>query len=575
MQALESYREWLREPFYDTQTKGELRSIAGNSTEIEDRFYRDLEFGTGGMRGRMGAGTNRMNVYTVRKATQGLANDIRQQHHESKGVVIAYDSRKNSALFAKEAALCMAANGIKAYLFGSLRPTPLLSFAVRRLEAAAGIVITASHNPPEYNGYKVYGADGAQVTAPRDRDIIEQVKKVSSQAEIRLITEEAARSSGLLEEVPAAVDIAYYETVKRLQLDERMVREKAKELTIVYSPLHGTGYQPVLRLLSDLGYIKLHVVAEQAEPDGRFPTVVSPNPEDERAFELALRLAKQVKADVVLATDPDADRLGVYAPERDGGEYRRFTGNMSAMLVLDYMLRKRSEAGTLPDNGAILTTIVSGKMGAAIAADYQLPVFESLTGFKYIGEKIRRFEETGSYEFVFGYEESNGCLIGTYARDKDAVSAVMALCEVALEAKLAGQTLTERMDALFSQYGYFREDLLTLTLEGQAGEAAIRKLMQRIRSEVPLSIGGYRVLEYRDYSRDRCQDMVTGSCLPTGLPQSDVLYFRLEGGGWCCVRPSGTEPKIKFYLGVKGDSEDEALGRLDRLREAVLQWMPT
>ena len=583
MQALEIYQEWLRESFFDSQTKAELRLLAADEAEIEDRFYKDLDFGTGGMRGRMGAGTNRINVYTVRKATQGLANDICLKKEESKGVVIAFDSRKNSDLFAREAAGVLAANGIRAYLFPSLRPTPLLSFAVRYLQAAAGIVITASHNPPAYNGYKVYGSDGAQITAPRDREIIEQVRAVRSQAEVKWLDETTARESGLLRDVPAEVDEAYYAAVKALLLDPVMVNDNADKLTIVYSPLHGAGYQPVLRLLADLGFVDLHVVREQAEPDGDFPTVDSPNPEDGRAFALALELAGQVKADVVLATDPDADRLGVYAPEmladREAAAqpeptYRRFTGNMSAVLVLDYILRKRSEQQRLPENGAVLTTIVSGKMGAVMAADYRLPVFESLTGFKYIGEKIHRFEENGLYEYVFGFEESNGCLIGTYARDKDAVSAVMAVCEVALEAKLAGHSLCQRMDALFEHYGYYKEDLLSVTLEGQKGATLIRQLLEEIRRQIPMLIGGLRVLEFRDYSVDRCQDMLSGQCTPTGLPTSDVLYFRLEQGAWCCVRPSGTEPKIKFYLGVKGNSGEEAEQSLKSLREGVEAWLP-
>lgn len=569
MDAKKRYEEWLENPYFDEATKSELKSIAKDEKEIEERFYRDLEFGTGGLRGIIGAGTNRMNIYTVRKATQGLSNFILKEKAEKKGVAIAFDSRNMSPEFAEEAALCLAANGIKAYIFPSLRPTPMLSFALRELGCTAGIVVTASHNPPEYNGYKVYWEDGAQITYPKDEQIIGEVNAVTDYASVKTMSREAAEKAGLYQVIGPEIDDKYIEALKSLAIHPEIIREEAQNLKIVYTPLHGTGNIPVRRILKEMGFEKVYVVKEQELPDGNFPTVSYPNPEDKNAFTLALELAKEVDADIVLATDPDADRLGVYAKDAKTGEYMSFTGNMSGMLILEYILSQRKALGTLPENGAVVTTIVSGKMSKEITKEYGMTLIETLTGFKYIGEQIKFFEQTGSHEYVFGYEESYGCLVGTHARDKDAVVAVMALCEVAAYCRHQGITLCDQMETLFKKYGYYKEGLCTVTLKGQEGAKKIQSMMEQIRTNVPDAVGGLKVLRFRDYRENIIRDCGTGEETATGLPRSNVLYFELENDAWCCIRPSGTEPKIKFYIGVKGSDDADAQEKLDTLTKAA------
>ena len=569
MDAKKRYEEWLENPYFDEATKSELKSIAKDEKEIEERFYRDLEFGTGGLRGIIGAGTNRMNIYTVRKATQGLSNFILKEKAEKKGVAIAFDSRNMSPEFAEEAALCLAANGIKAYIFPSLRPTPMLSFALRELGCTAGIVVTASHNPPEYNGYKVYWEDGAQITYPKDEQIIGEVNAVTDYASVKTMSREEAEKAGLYQVIGSEIDDKYIEALKSLAIHPEIIREEAQNLKIVYTPLHGTGNIPVRRILKELGFEKVYVVKEQELPDGNFPTVSYPNPEDKNAFTLALELAKEVDADIVLATDPDADRLGVYAKDAKTGEYMSFTGNMSGMLILEYILSQRKALGTLPENGAVVTTIVSGKMSKEITKEYGMTLIETLTGFKYIGEQIKFFEQTGSHEYVFGYEESYGCLVGTHARDKDAVVAVMALCEVAAYCRHQGITLCDQMETLFKKYGYYKEGLCTVTLKGQEGAKKIQSMMEQIRTNVPDAVGGLKVLRFRDYRENIIRDCGTGEETATGLPRSNLLYFELENDAWCCIRPSGTEPKIKFYIGVKGSDDADAQEKLDTLTKAV------
>ncbi len=569
MEAKKVYEFWLTDSYFDDETKKELKNIAGDEKEIEERFYRDLEFGTGGLRGIIGAGTNRMNIYTVRKATQGLSNYIRKEQAQEKGVAIAFDSRNMSPEFAEEAALCLAANGIRAYIFPSLRPTPMLSFALRRLGCTAGIVVTASHNPPEYNGYKVYWEDGAQITSPRDREIIREVNAITDYGQVKTMTRQRAEEAGLYEVIGSETDDAYIECLKELVLCPDIVREEARNMKIVYTPLHGTGNLPVRRILGELGFSNVYVVKEQELPDGNFPTVSSPNPEDARAFSLALKLAGEVDADLILATDPDADRLGVYAKNPETGEYASFTGNMSGALIMEYILSRRKAMGTLPGNGAVVTTIVSGKMARGIADEYQVELIETLTGFKYIGEQIKFFRQDHSYEYLFGYEESYGCLVGTHARDKDAVAAVMALCEAAAWYRRQGTSLCGQMERMYQKYGYYKEGLAAITLKGQEGLRKISGMMERIRREIPKTIGGARVIQFRDYENGVLLDCTTGEKGQTGLPKSNVLYFEMENEAWCCVRPSGTEPKIKFYIGVKGAAEADADRKLWEMTDAV------
>ena len=564
-----NYEYWCTSPIFDDATKSELKSLEGNEDEIFDRFYRELEFGTGGLRGVIGAGTNRMNFYTVGKATQGLANFINKQGAAAKGVAIAFDSRRMSPEFADTAACVLAANGIKAYIFDSLRPTPELSFALRTLGCTAGIVVTASHNPPEYNGYKVYWEDGAQITAPKDAQIIGEVNAIKDYAEIKKMTTEEAKAAGLYEVIGKEIDDKYMEALKKLVLHPEAIKQMASSLKIVYTPLHGTGNVPVRRVLKELGFEQVTVVPEQELPDGNFPTVSYPNPEDKKAFALALDLAKKVDADLVLATDPDADRLGVYAKDTKTGEYKVFTGNMSGMLICEYEMSQKKALGILPDNGALVTTIVSSNMAQAVAKEYGMKFIECLTGFKYIGEQIKFFEQTGSNEYVFGFEESYGCLVGTHARDKDAVVAVMALCEAAAYYKTQGITLWDQMLNIYNKYGYYKEDLFTMTFKGADGAKKMQDMMDAYRKNTPKQVGAYKGLRLRDYKNDVITDLATGETTPTGLPKSNVLYFELENDAWFCVRPSGTEPKIKFYAGIKGTSLEDSAKKLDELMEAI------
>ena len=550
------YKEWLENPYFDEATKEELRAIEGDENEIKERFYMDLEFGTAGLRGIIGAGINRMNIYTVRRATQGLANYIIKQGGAAKGVAIAFDSRHMSPEFAEEAALTLAANGIKAYRFETLRPTPELSFAVRELGCIAGINITASHNPPEYNGYKVYWEDGAQFTPPHDKGVTEEVMAITDLSTVKTMGAQEAKAKGLYEIIGAAIDDKYIAQVKAQVVNQGAIDRMQDQITIVYTPLHGTGNIPARRVMKELGFTHVYVVPQQELPDGDFPTVSYPNPEAKEAFELGLALAKEKNADLVLATDPDADRLGVYAKDTKTGEYVSFTGNMSGMLIAEYILREKKANGTLPANGALVETIVTTDMAKAIAKAYGVKLIEVLTGFKYIGEQIKFFEQQNSYEYVFGLEESYGCLAGTYARDKDACVAVMMLCEVAAWCKSNGITLWDAMVSLYETYGYYKEGLETMTLKGMDGAEKIQSMMNEMRSNPPKKIGAWDVLALRDYKKDTRTEIASGKVTPTGLPESNVLYYELSDNAWCCVRPSGTEPKIKFYFGVVGADKE-------------------
>lgn len=582
----EEYENWLTNPVFDEETRKEVAAMK-DEKEIEDAFYRQLTFGTGGLRGVIGAGTNRMNIYTVGKASQGLANFINSKVKNG-SVAIAYDSRRMSQEFALSSALIFAANGIKAYLFESLRPTPELSFAIRYYHTTAGIVITASHNPPQYNGYKAYWSDGAQLVPPYDELVIEEVNKIEDYADIKRIGEEEAKAKGLLQIIGKETDDAYIAALKKLVLDKDVIKKMAKDIRIVYTPFHGTGNVPVRRMLKELGFTQVWVVPEQEEPDGDFTTLDYPNPEDPKAFTLALALAKKVDADIVLATDPDADRLGVYAKDTATGEYMTFTGNMSGLLICEYELSRKREMGLLPEpreNGALVTTIVSSNMAFAIAKEYGITAIEVLTGFKYIGEQIKNFEEAkaanggkydakkGAYEYLFGYEESYGCLVGTHARDKDAVMAVTALCEAAAYYKSKGMTLWDQMQAMYKKYGYFKESLETISLPGSEGAAKITEIMNGLRACPPENIGGEKVLAARDYLSGERFDTVTGKKEKLTLPKSNVLYYELEEAGWCCARPSGTEPKIKFYFGVKGSDAQDAARKVAALKKGLMSFV--
>ncbi len=570
MNYLEEYRRWCESTEFDEETKKELLGIKDNEKEIEDRFYKELEFGTAGLRGVIGAGTNRMNQYTVGKATQGLANYILEQGTENKGVAISYDSRKMSKEFSMQTALILCANGIKTYLFESLRPVPELSFAIRELKCTAGIMITASHNPPKYNGYKVYWDDGSQILSPRDKDIIAKVRAVENFSQIKQMKEEEAKNKGLLNFVGKEMDDKYIEKLKSLILNPEIVKEQGKKLKVVYTPLHGTGNMVAERLLKEIGIENLYVVPEQKEPDGNFPTVDYPNPEDPKAFKLALELAKNVDADVILATDPDADRLGIFTKDVKTGEYRDYTGNMSALLIAEYRISQMNEKGILPKNGMIITTVVSSNLTKAIGKYYGLEVIEVLTGFKNIGAVMKNAEENKDKQYVFGFEESYGCLIGDYARDKDGISAVMALCEVACYYKSKGKTLWDQMIQIYEKYGYYKETQVSIVREGAEGAEEIKKMMTSTRNKDIEKIGNYKVLMFKDIEKDYVKNMITGEESESGLPKSNVLYYELEDNNWCCIRPSGTEPKIKLYMGVKGKTDEEATKKLEDLKQAML-----
>lgn len=568
---MKEYKRWCESAEFDEETKSELISIMGDEKEIEDRFYKELEFGTAGLRGVIGAGTNRMNKYTVGKATQGLANYIVEQGTQEKGVAISYDSRKMSKEFSEQTALILNANGIKTYLFENLRPVPELSFAVRELGCTAGVMITASHNPPKYNGYKVYWDDGAQIVNPRDVDIIGKVKAVTNFSEIKTMDREEAERKDLFHLIGTKMDDKYLAKLESLVLNPEIVKEQGKNLKVVYTPLHGTGNTVVERLLTEIGIQNLYVVPEQKDPDGNFPTVDYPNPEDPKAFKLALELAEKVHADVVLATDPDADRLGVFAKDSKTGKYMDYTGNMSALLIAEYRISQMKEKGILPDNGMFVTTIVSSNLAKDIASNYNLDCYEVLTGFKNIGAIMRNAEETGKNKYVFGFEESYGCLIGDYARDKDGIAAVMALCEAACYAKSQDKTLWDMMQDIYKKYGYYKETQVSIVREGAEGAQEIQDMMTKTRQKDITEIAGLKVLKFKDIQKDIEKNMKNGKITKTGLPISNVLYYELENNNWCCVRPSGTEPKIKLYMGVKARSEKKATEKLELLKEAMVK----
>lgn len=570
MDYRELYNEWLTNPYFDDNTKKELEAIENDDKEIEDRFYKELEFGTAGLRGVIGAGTNRMNIYTVRKATQGLANYIIKMHGEDKGVAIAYDSRHMSPEFADEAALCLNANGIKAYVFDSLRPTPELSFAVRELKCIAGINVTASHNPAEYNGYKVYWEDGAQITPPHDVGIMDAVAALKDYNKVKTMDKDQAVADGLYIQIGKEVDDKYIEILKTQVKNPDAIKEVQKDIKIVYTPLHGTGNIPVRRVLKELGFENVYVVKEQELPDGDFPTVGYPNPESAKAFELAVKLGNEVGADLLLATDPDADRLGVYVKGSKPGTYHILTGNMSGCLLAEYEISQLKEKGQLPSDGTFIKSIVSTNLANDIAKYYNINLFEVLTGFKYIGEKMLDFEVNHTGTYVFGFEESYGCLIGTHARDKDAIVASMALCEAAAYYKTKGMSLWDKMKEMYERYGYWSDGVQSIELKGKEGIEKIQNTLEKLRKDVPTEFDGLKILSARDYREDVIKDMVTGKTTKTGLPKSNVLYYDLEDDVWVCIRPSGTEPKLKFYYGVKGTSFEDAQEKLDKLGKYLL-----
>lgn len=570
MDYKEIYNQWLENPYFDEATKEELKAIKDDENEIKERFYMDLEFGTAGLRGIIGAGINRMNIYVVRRATQGLANYIIKQGAAEKGVAIAYDSRHMSPEFAMEAAMTLAANGIKAYKFESLRPTPELSFAVRELGCVAGINITASHNPPEYNGYKVYWEDGAQFTPPHDKGVTEEVLAIEDLSTVKTTDEASATAAGLYQVIGQEIDDKYIAQVKAQVVNQKAIDEMQDQITIVYTPLHGTGNIPARRVMKEIGFTHVYVVPEQELPDGDFPTVSYPNPEAKEAFELGLKLAKEKNADLVLATDPDADRLGVYVKDTKSGEYIPLTGNMSGSLLCEYVLSQKQAAGKIPADGQVVKSIVSTNLIDAVAKAYGAELIEVLTGFKWIGKQILKNETTGHGTYLFGMEESYGCLIGTYARDKDAISATAALCEAAAYYKQKGMTLWDAMIAMYEKYGYYKDAVKAIGLSGIEGLAKIQSIMETLRNNTPTEVGGYKVTSARDYKLDTIKDMATGEVKPTGLPSSNVLYYDLEDGAWICVRPSGTEPKIKFYFGVKGTSLEDAEEKENALGAAVM-----
>lgn len=570
MDYREIYEQWLANPYFDEATKEELKGISEDENEIKERFYMDLEFGTAGLRGIIGAGTNRMNIYVVRRATQGLANYIAKVDKKAQGVAIAYDSRHMSPEFAEEAALCLAANGIKAYIFESLRPTPELSFAVRHLGCVAGINVTASHNPPEYNGYKVYWEDGAQITPPHDSGIMGEVKSISDWNTVKTMDKAEAEKADLFQVIGKEVDDAYMAELKKQVIHMDAIEKEGKNLKIVYTPLHGTGNIPARRILKELGFENVYVVKEQELPDGDFPTVSYPNPEAAEAFELGLKLAKEVDADLVLATDPDADRLGVRVKDKNG-EYHDLTGNMSGCLLANYELSQRKAVnGSLPEDGALIKTIVTTNLADAIAKGYGVNLIEVLTGFKFIGQQILGFENSGKGSYLFGFEESYGCLIGTYARDKDAIVATMALCEAAAYYKTQGKTLWDAMIEMYEQFGYYKDAIQSVTMKGIEGLQKIQEIMNSLRQNPPAEFAGHKVMAVRDYKADTITDVTTGAVKPTGLPNSNVLYYELTDDAWVCVRPSGTEPKVKFYYGVKGTSLADADEKSDIMGKAVL-----
>lgn len=571
MGYMENYKKWCEDTYFDEATRAELKAIEGNDKEIQERFYKDLEFGTGGLRGIIGAGTNRLNIYTVSKATQGFVNYIIKQGEEAvkKGVAIAFDSRRMSPEFAEITALVLNGNGIKTYIYPSLRPTPMLSFAVRELNCTGGVVITASHNPPEYNGYKVYWADGGQVPYPRDEAIIEEVNAVTDFHTIKTANKDEAVKAGLFNVIGEEVDEAFDKNVLAQIVNPEIIKEQ-HDLKIVYTPIHGSGNKPVRRVLEKAGFENVTVVPEQELPDSEFTTVGYPNPENPAVFELAIKLAEKIDADIILGTDPDCDRVGAVVKTKDGS-YTVLTGNMTGTLICNYICSQKAKLGTLPKNGALVSTIVSSEMTKAIAKKYNLAYFDVLTGFKYIGEKIKEFEQTGDYQYVFGFEESYGCLSGTYARDKDAVVASLLICEMAAYYKSRGMSLYDGLMELYDTYGVYKEIIHSITLKGIEGIENMKKIMDTLRKDAPSEIAGVKVTETRDYLEDKIVDVATGKVSPTNLPKSNVLYFTLADDTWFCVRPSGTEPKIKIYFGTKADTVENAEKKIATAQDGIMK----
>lgn len=566
------YEFWLNDDFFDEETKNELREIINDEKEIEDRFYKDLDFGTAGLRGVIGAGTNRMNIYTVSKATQGFANYIIKQGKEAmeKGIAIAYDSRIMSPEFANTTALVLNANGIKTYIYSELRPVPMLSFAVRRLDCIGGVVITASHNPREYNGYKVYWSDGGQVPSPRDREIIDEVNKITDFKMIKTMSPTEAMEKGLYNIIKEEVEDDYISEIKKQLINPEMIEKVSDDFKIVYTPLHGSGNKPVRRILSEVGFKNVYVVKEQEEPDGNFPTAPYPNPEDPKAFTLALELAEKVKADIIIGTDPDADRCGAMVKKPDG-QYLTFTGNMIGSMLCEYILSQRSALNKLPENPAVVSTIVSTKLTEKIAEKYGADYYEVLTGFKYIGDKIKLFENTNCNNYVFGFEESYGFLAGTHARDKDAVVSSMLLCEMAAYYKTRGMSLYDGLMEIYEKYGFYKESTKSITLKGLEGLKDIQKIMDSLKAEAPDNFAGLKVTKVRNYETSVIKEIETGNEEKIDLPKSNVIYFELEDNTWICVRPSGTEPKIKFYIGVVGKDKTDAENKVDKLNDSVME----
>ncbi|MEB3057195.1 phospho-sugar mutase [Bacillus pseudomycoides] len=567
----QEYSRWLSYVNLDAELKEQLENMKQDEKKIEDSFYKNLEFGTGGMRGELGAGTNRLNVYTVRKATKGLAHFIEKLGEEAKkrGVVVAYDSRHKSPEFAMEVAATLGAHGITTYVFESLRPTPVLSFAVRYLHTVSGIVLTASHNPPEYNGYKVYGEDGGQLPPKEADELISYVNEVEDELTVEVADVEQLKADGLLHIIGQEVDDAYLEQLKTVIINKEMVQEVGKDLKIVFTPLHGTSNIPARRGLEAVGFTDVTVVKEQELPDPNFSTVKSPNPEEHAAFELAIRDGEKVGADVLIATDPDADRLGV-AVRNHAGEYQVLTGNQTGAIMLDYLLSQKKQNGTLPENGVVLKTIVTSEIGRTIAKAYGLDTVDTLTGFKFIGEKIKQYEESGQYEFQFGYEESYGYLIRPFCRDKDAVQSVLFACEVAAYYKSQGKTLYNGLLEVFAKYGFFREDLVSLTLKGKDGAEKIQEMMASFRENPPREVAGLTVNSVEDYKASIITSLIDGNKEEIHLPKSNVLKYQLADGSWFCLRPSGTEPKIKFYFGVKDDSLQNSEQKLLAIKEDIM-----
>lgn len=570
MDYRERYEEWLNNPNFGEEVKKELESIKNDEKEIEDRFYKDLEFGTAGLRGVIDYGTNRMNKYTVGKATLGLAEYIIKNNGQNRGVAIAYDCRHMSKEFSEETALILNSKGIKTYIFEELAPTPELSFAVRELKCISGIVITASHNPPEYNGYKVYWEDGAQIISPIDEGIISEVNKIMDYSKITIMNKQEAKEKGLYNIIGKEIDDRYIEEIKKNILNLEAIKEQAEKLKIVYTPLHGTGGKLVTRVLSELGFKKVYTVEKQMSPDGDFPTVEYPNPEDPKAFELAIQLAKKVEADIILANDPDSDREGMFV-RNNKGEYVRFNGNMTSLLIAEYIFSQMKEKNIMPENGAMIKTIVSSNLAEAIAKEYKLKLFKTLTGFKHMAKIMRENETDNKYKILFSYEESFGCIIGTHVRDKDGIVAIMSLCELAAFYKNKGISIYEQMQNIYQKYGYYLEDQYTITKKGAEGAIKIKETMEKIRSKLPKQIGKYNIISISDYEQMKYRNLKTGEEKATELPKSNVLYYELENDNWCCIRPSGTEPKIKMYFGIKADNYETAQKELEELKNAMIK----